>query len=288
MKQIDIKKLSNLIKMINSTPNAARISLEKFTKKNPNNIYGHICYSSVLIALNELEEADKELETVRQLIYTSSYLRDKPDLLEYYRHHLLVNRLKLFGLQNKSSEFLRLFNYNKSSIREVGPHDVIYFKHIQGYNPPPSYIPSYVSQQVLDYNEERFLEFVKRESRNNKNNEVSVTAKYGYFSDDFPYERVVEEIKKSIPSDKKINQGFCYNVYVFKYTGCGIAEEKQCNYFKVVTLNNTDHLISMYPVSEDLDIEYTDLNHLKNKNESDEKRLTMIDRFNKRYGTINQ
>lgn len=61
-------------------------------------------------------------------------------------------------------------------------------------------------------------------------------------------------------------------------------DNKNTNYFIVVTFHNTPYLISMYPCSNTSNnLEYVDLNYLKETNNKNIKRLSQIDKFNKRF-----
>ena len=106
------------------------------------------------------------------------------------------------------------------------------------------------------------------------------------FAYDFPILEIVEEIKKYIPSDKRINGGFYDNVYIFKYDYCGKVEGKTANYFKVVCFDGTSDFITIYPCVEGKNLPYTDLNYLQYANANSNNRgkvLSQIDKFNRRY-----
>ena len=281
-----VRKIAAIMSTADKNPNAAKAGLEKFTKKNPYIIWGHIRYASVLITLNELEEAEKELNTASSLIRDLGYSRNKSEVLNNIRNSLLYNRLRLYAFQNKAESFLRLYASHEEELADVKQSNIIYFRSLLGIAPSPEYIMPFCAEQAINYDESKFIESVKNNSCNDYIEEEK-REDFAYFKPDFPLEKVVEEVKKHIPSEKRKNGKYITNEYLFKYSECGDKNGSICDYFIVTALNNTDHLISMFPVMEPGDIEYTDLNYLKNKNNVQIKSLSRIDRFNQKYRRIN-
>ena len=102
------------------------------------------------------------------------------------------------------------------------------------------------------------------------------------FNEDFPVSKVLEELKKYIPSKKSIFSMYA-DKYTFKYDFCGRVNNKVSDFFRVVTFHNENKLLTMYPVSYGSELDYIDLNYLKEEKNSI-KRLSRIDKFNQRYG----
>ena len=199
------------------------------------------------------------------------------------REALLFNRLRLFAFQNKVQEFLYLYASHLDLFKGVKQSDVVYFRNRVGILPPESYVLSYYGQQVVDYDQDRFIEFVKNHSVEEIAEEEE---NFIHFKPEFPLEEVVEEIKKYIPSKTRKNGKYITNEYLFRYSGCGALDGNECDYFIVTTLNDSDHFMTMHPVSELGDVGYVDLNYLKNKGEAQVKSLSRIDRFNRRYRNV--
>lgn len=277
---IDFIKLNKILKIIEKNPNAAKVCLEKYLKNHPKDAWAHLLYSSVLISLNELETAKSTLTTARDLIYNSIYFKNDVDSFESARHSLIYNRLRILGYEKRAKEFLQLYRANKNQLPEVNLEDIFYFEHLLGNHIPLSFTCTYYGRQLIDYSDDRFIEHVKR--HNSEEYKDRRNPNYAYFDQDFPYEKVVAEVKKNIPSSSKKNNKFYTNVYTFKFSNCGHLGDEACDYFRVVTYNDTDQIIKMNPILNIEDIEYIDLNHLKEN--SNAKQKTMIDRFNKRYG----
>ena len=109
------------------------------------------------------------------------------------------------------------------------------------------------------------------------------------FYDDFPIQKVVEEIKRIIPNETGFYKTLVTDTYLFKYDNNGkSALEDQpayrnANYFKVVAFHDTNELITMFPVNTVHSRYYIDINYLIEE-KYPVKKISQIDKFNKRYG----
>ena len=284
-KYFDTYEFDRIIKLCKSYPNRAKDCFEKYLERYPTDLQARIQYASILITLSNYEDAEKELELSKYLLSKKSVFKEDNYKTRKTKHELLYNTLRLYAYQNKANEFLSLYFENCNFLRDVKPDVVFYFRSLVGEKvATKNYMPSYIRSQIIDYSEDRFLDHVKKHDADFNENDREISS--SFFKADFPFEKVLEEAKKVIPSDKKRNRGFYSNVYTFKYDECGRSSNKICNFFRIVTLNNSDHFITMYPISVEEDMEYTDLNYMNEKEEdySKVKRISMIDRFNKRYG----
>ena len=102
------------------------------------------------------------------------------------------------------------------------------------------------------------------------------------FVSGFEIDRVLEEIKKYIPSDKRIYSGFYQDTYVFKYDFSGKDNNKATDYFKVICFHNTSDIITICPSLYCENLPYVDLNYME-KEKPKQKTLSQIDKFNQRY-----
>jgi hypothetical protein len=137
--------------------------------------------------------------------------------------------------------------------------------------------------QAYNYNEELFKEHIKKHQKL-YNTDQDNSNEY-IFENDFPIEKIINEVKKYIPSDKKICPGYFDNTYFFKYDKCGKVKNTWTNIFTVVCFPNTNNIITMCPVSGYERLPYVNLNYLKDYEEekTNVKRLSQIDKFNMRY-----
>ena len=97
---------------------------------------------------------------------------------------------------------------------------------------------------------------------------------------------IITEIRKYIPNNKRINKDYIYNSYVFKYDKCGVSHNEITDYFVVDVFNNTDNIITIYPVINATSNPYIiDLNYLKSKDEDTGKVKikSQIEKFKEKY-----
>jgi hypothetical protein len=142
-----------------------------------------------------------------------------------------------------------------------------------------TYIPKVICfASVLPFYKElsNILDIIYRLYSGNSNNSV------------LPIEKLIEHAKENMRPENIINEGFAGQVYTFKYDECGRDDNKITDFFEVVVFPDTKDIITMYPTFTPNNRYYIDLNHLKEKKEDSSfgvKRLSQIEKFNKRYGT---
>lgn len=95
--------------------------------------------------------------------------------------------------------------------------------------------------------------------------------------------KLYDEVKNKLSSNIRICWDLTTDHYIFKYDGIGICNNSNTNYFRVITFVGTDQILTMYPCDSYgfpncLDITPSIVDDCKVK------RLTGLDKFNKRYG----
>ena len=102
------------------------------------------------------------------------------------------------------------------------------------------------------------------------------------FLSDFPLTKVIDEVKKIIPSQEHLfSDGLVSEKYFFKYDGCGRVDNKITDYLMAVSIQNTKKIISIHPSLSGENFNYIDLNYLR---EEKTKKISRIDKFNQKYG----
>lgn len=265
-------------------PIGTKMRLENYLLNYPKDYSAYPYYASVLIALRELDKAEDVLKKLREMVSNDSeYDNNRINCLE---KNILYSQIKLMSYQGKYDELYQLLRKEYLRIKEMGLDSVIFYCRkkigdlIDGYREPNSYL----YRQIVEYRESDFLNHIKKHLA--EYNQCDEKLSEAIFAYDFPILEIVEEIKKYIPSDKRINGGFYDNVYIFKYDYCGKVEGKTANYFKVVCFDGTSDFITIYPCVEGKNLPYTDLNYLQYANANSNNRgkvLSQIDKFNRRY-----
>ena len=273
--------------LMESDPVESKRQFVKYIHDYPLDFNAYPYYVSILITLGEIENALKVIDKVDELIYRMGYDKQEKYHHKYqiFREKMLFANLRLLSYQEKYSELYRLINHNRDLIANLDIHQISFYcvnklDLIREKKVRDAY--SYSFRQILDYQEEDFLEHIKKHLADcNIDND---RPNQNMFAADFPIYDVIEEIKKYIPSEKRIFRGFFTNVYTFKYSDCGRDNNRITDYFNVVCFHNTDKIITMCPSFKCDKLPYVDLNYMKHTDEDVKvKKRSQIDKFNARY-----
>lgn len=263
-------------------PYEAKKQLKEYIDKYPLDYNSYTYYVSSLISIGEINEAEELLKKIENELYP--IIEDKKKELMY--RNIIFIKLKLLSYQERYEELYELCNLNFHQVRSMNLMP-LYLICAQKLNQPINWFlkdESYILNQIKEYKEETFIEHIKKHladyncDLDNPNSNI--------FCHDFPYLKIIDEVKIYIPSDKKQFRGFHDDTYVFKYDECGRVKTKLTNYFKVACFHNTTKFITMVPVISDGTFPYVDLNYLKEENVEEHpkvKKISQIDKFNKRY-----
>ena len=285
-----VETRNNLQKLAVTDPYAAIPLFEDYIQEYPGDYKALAAYISLLITVNKLDEAE--------LIYKEvlhNYLNDdvilRIDREKNYKtkKDLLFHRIRILSYNRKYYEAYILMKKHLNDFSDVlsdrTSYILFYLKYKAGFIPKEEINKtSYIINQTVEYSEEAFLDHARRHVVGNEeywdeDEEVGVL-----FYEDFPLERVYEEIKKLIPSDNRLCKGITENQYYFKYDNCGILEKGRADYFCVITFEGTGDCITMYPVKDIGNVPYVDLNYLNKENSKPlTKRLSRVDMFNMKY-----
>ena len=280
------KERSTILKHKSSNPTYVLKMLEEYLSVYPSDYIASSSYADVLITLGQLEEAEKLLD----------FISEKLDQFEA-SDRLIVNfldvKLRLLIFQEKYEEAITLFDkyyrgdsklklkskmddikglFSSYCLTKLGRESEIEDNKV---------FHLYSYQQIFDYSEERLLSHISKHEGGNFNNNSSDNS---LFYENFPLEEDIKEIKELDLKDKKLYGIYFSDIYYFKYTKNGISKEKEtADYFKVVMAHNTKNIISMYPVQIGQFLPYFDLDYLNKNKDSDDKKLSRIDKFNQKY-----
>ena len=140
---------------------------------------------------------------------------------------------------------------------------------------------NYAKRQILEYNEDDFLYHIRKHLAD-FNKDLDEPNKF-IFAVDFDIEKIYQEAKKYIPSDKKLLSGLYEEHYYFKCDECGRVNNKITDYFKIIGYYDTSNFITMCPTIKVDNIPCVDLNYLKDNTQSNVKKISQVDKFYKRY-----
>lgn len=264
---------------LKTNPWDAKTKLEEYLELYPKDYLVYSYYASVLIMLGLLKEAEEILKYGEMLIEKENTinLNNEKSGLE---HGIFITKLKLYSYQGRYDELYELLAKNKEYISDRNLNAITFYsKNKNGLiKKDKSNIRTYLFRQIIDYNEDEFLEHIKK-------HRIDSNGSSSTFNESFPLEQALEEIKKYLLTDKRLYIDFFLDLYVFKYDSCGKKDGVTTNYFKVYCLHDTKDIITMYPALDCQNLPYNiDLNYLLLKDcKTKVKRKSQIDKFNQRY-----
>jgi tetratricopeptide (TPR) repeat protein len=281
-------EFERLVKLIDTDIHGAKEGFEDYLLKYSNDLNAYTYYASLLISVGELEKAEELLNKIEARVETDSiYQRDRIKY-EFIKSSVIYNRARLYAYTDRAWAAYNLIRKNNEVFKSLDYSRVFYLRsrinyHIDRNRREPN---SYIFRQIVEYRESDMIDHIKKhEADYNDNNRKISTA---IFAPDVPIEKLIEHAKENMRPENIINEGFAGQVYTFKYDECGRDDNKITDFFEVVVFPDTKDIITMYPTFTPNNRYYVDLNHLKEKKEDSSfgvKRLSQIEKFNKRYGT---
>lgn len=280
----NITEFKNIIPFMQSDPIKAKKKFELYLQKYPRDYSAYPYYASTLVTLGYFKEAKEILEYAK-----STFKKNRNSISESHRtRNIVTTEIRVLSYQEEYEELYKLCleNYQLLSKHNI---DSIHF-YARKKAGQPIYgnreNNTYLFRQIMEYKESDFLEHIKKHL--SEYNENVMDPNNCIFTKELNIEKIIEEIKKYLLSDKRIFPNFYDNVYIFKYDGCGTVNNKLVDYFKVACFHNTKNIITMCPVEDTLNIPYIDLNYLNQEHIIEistpkVRRLTQIEKFNQRY-----
>ena len=294
-------------KILNMCDIDINIGLEMFKEyinNYPHDYNGYSGYAANLIKVRKIEEAEQILNHVEELFRKKKYYDPKKEKL--FTSNLIFNKLKLLCYQQKYQEAIDLVNQNKelllSNKINLGAVILYCYKKLELPYPESDLEDYYLFNQIKSYDEELFRKHIEKHLIKYKLEEDENTT--SIFYENFPIDEILEKVMSTIPNENKVNAGFFDNHYYFKYDSCGKCfKEKdrqnlgskyekrilECaklidtDYFKIITFDNSNNIITMCPCESNKGFDFVDLNYLKKPEAAKVKRKSKIDIFNEKY-----
>lgn len=267
-----------------TNPIEAKIKYEAYISTYPKDYQAYTYYAAILITLGEFEKAQEILDYVADISSEDPKFMANQHKLNILKRNLFSNKIRILSYQDNYEALHLICSLHKADIQKM------YLNHIDFYacrkvgkvDLTERERHAYAFRQIIEYREEDFYDFI---SKHLADNNIDVEDPNPYiFAPGFPLQKVIEEIKKHIPSENKLFTGFYENTYMFKYDNCGKDNNKIADYIKVVCFHNTIDIITMFPTANCPTPNYYDLNYLNQINEHPKvKRKSQIDKFNQKY-----
>lgn len=273
--------------LFENNPFEAKERFEAYLEKYPNDYYARAYYVMLLAKLCLFDEAEEEYERIIEETRNNNFYSDSSiKKLNGFKCNMIISKLKILSAKEDYRGILTILSKYHDLLGELDQIYLSYYcrsklgllsKELVGLNSN-----AYRFNQSVDYHEKLFREHIKKHEADY--NMDSETPNIAIFSSDFPMDDIINEIKKYIPSSKRIFPGYFEDAYYFQFDNCGRVNNKTTNYFKVICFHNTKNFITIYPTTEYRNMPCENLNYLKEKCETKhEDRLSQIDKFNRRY-----
>ncbi len=281
----DGQAFTEAISLIQTDPYKALDKLKKYFDKYPLDYSSYPYYISTLMLVGEFDIAEEKLNYIQNK-YDSGIFKNDERKDAILRYSIIYARFKLLCYQGKYEEAYNYYYDNINSIKKFDVDKILFYCRMKMGLVEDNIIKErdvlpYFYRQTIDYKESDFIHHAKKHCADNPHkNEDEETE----FVSGFPFEEVLSEIKKYIPSEKKLYPGFIDNMYVFRYDECGTSKKGPVDYIKVFTFNDTNDFITMYPCKDVERLPYVDLNYMRKVNNTKVKRRSQIDKFNDRFG----
>ena len=277
----NVKKFTDAFEIRNTNIDLAIQRFEDYLEEYPTDYNALTHYASTLISIGELEKAEKILNQVTKYINEDKKYNLYPERKEKCENVLLFVKLQLLLYSNRYNEcywYIKIYSKRFMEM-DVGLEAVKLICENKLGLPHDLKIEEdkYLYNQIVDYSKERFLDHVLNHLVYDEEDQ-----KPAIFNNDFPFDRVLEEIYEKLPTAPKLYVGLIEDVSVYKYNACGRSNYHNADYIRVITIHDTSNIITMYPYTTGKYLPYIDLNYLKE--EPKIKKIGQIDKFNMKYG----
>ncbi len=244
----------------------ALIESQKYIKNYPYDLCGYACLTDIFIKMGNFYEASLLLEEGKRVFN----LNMKKDIKEFF----LWIELKLLCCQKKYIECFILLQKYTPFLETIDTSYLNIFLRKKLDLPFCSSKDAYLIKQIKDYNEDEALAHIKKHEYLSDNPSE--------FVQDFPLEEIFFKLRNILPGKTKLYDSALSDVYMFKYTANGHISYSLTDYFEVVTLPDSNEIITMYPHKNPEKRFFTDLtsdfdNYLSLK------RINQVTKFYQKY-----
>lgn len=266
-------------------PTEAIEKFEAYLKEYPNDYSAYGYYATNLIMVGRIDDAQKVINDLERTVKKDTrFVTREPYKMEAVVFSIFYNRLRIYSYKGEYQKLYDLCMNHPKEVKHMNLNDLMFYckNKLGRIHIKRTSAGAYLFRQIVEYKEEDFLDHVQKHLADY--NSTLDDPNKNIFSPDFPLNDVLKEIKKNMPSDKKLLSGFWENVYIFKYNECGRVNNKLVNYFKVVCFDGTGDIITMLPVDFGEELPHVDLSYMiEEKPVKETKRESAIERFNRRF-----
>lgn len=253
-----------------------------YIEKYPNDLFAKINLAELMCCLNR-----PDFESY--LYQLERYFLDNIDIQKNYRNfraYVEIQNLKmrLYFLKGEYQKAYDLYLKNKVEFdkkEKISGFVVLLKKKLGILDENKDFSKFYYISQVIDYDEERFLDHIKKHLVQYYSVD-DTRFELGLFNEQFPLEVVFSEIKSILPNSVRLIQRTGEDLYCFKYDNCGRHKNLLTDYFCLVAIHDTCDFITMYPTVDCNKNYCIDLNYLNKECNDLKSSYNAVERFNRR------
>lgn len=278
-KYFDIWQYEDIKKVMNYDIVAAKNKCEIYIQKYPEDYFSKLLYANILINFGEIDTAKKIIKSTFETAYNDPLFVKEKVKVEGLIDNINLCKLRMLGYECKYEQAYDFLMSNNKLIKKFDLCGFMSFLiyHLNKIEVNDRLSLPYVFRQSYDYQNNDFLEHVSKHLYNENSNLSEAV-----FIKDFPFDEILAVIRKNFTKYNSLFSGLWTDKYIFKFDNCGKSSGKYVDFFEVVCIHNTFNIITMFPSIENKSLCCDDLSYLNIKNIST-KKLSQIDKFNKRY-----
>ena len=277
---------------LSTNPMLAVARFKEYLRKYPRDYSAYGYYVTALVYIKKLDEAEETLNSLINMTSIDSKYQSERKYEESFKKNVFFAKIKLFLYQERFQEAYDLYINNPELHFKKGDFiPILCRKKLGILTEEDLKLSTYFYSQIVEYSYSRFLDHIKRHTYDN--NSKLANKNDVIFTQDFPLQRVLEELEKLLDcsSNNCVYCGYYNDLHYFRFSACGtVANEnsghKVVNNFIVKTFHNSKEMITIYPC-EELVIPYVDLSYLMEEDKTKVKTLSQIEKFNRRYKRSN-
>lgn len=244
--------------------------LEWYMDLYPDDLRTIIIYAGLLVKIGRTGDAEKVI----------NYLEEKRlnDLDKTRRNSIDYLKMKLLLVEERYMEALELINTcgYVDKLRDANLIELICLKALNRPIKKDENNKGYLYNQIINYDPKKALDHITIHKDSNQDK--------SYFSKEVDIESLFNKCQQTLSESPNVI--YVDNVdylRIYRYDKCGYSKGKLVDYFAVVTISNTDHILSMYPIDNPERIRCLDITPIL-ESKKQPVRVSQIDKFNARYG----
>lgn len=266
-------EFTRILNLIKSDPSEAKNRLEKYLKEYPDDYWAYSVYASVLIILQDFYSANIVIENINLKLEASRFFSHDTRKKDAIKRRLFFSKVRLLSYTKKYQELYEFLLENKKIASSFHLEELkLYCQKKLGILPEQNRAEKlYLVRQIIRYdkydmlNRLRYHTFDYNDSIETPNDKV--------FAKEFPLGKVLKEVRKNIPSEKKLCFGILDDTYYFKYDNCGTENNVMTDFIKVTCFQDTSDILTMEPVLNASEMPYVDLNYLKDNGTNNKEKV---------------